>query len=59
MKKRVLALILVLAMVLGCAPSAFAAVPLTNNSYVAEQNKLAPSTGLAENEAEQEEETEV
>ena len=54
--KRVLALVLVLAMVLGCAPAAFAVVPLTDNSYVAEQNELT-TTGIAESEAEQEEET--
>ena len=54
MMKRVLALVLVLAMVLGCAPAAFAAVPLTDNSYVAEQNELAQTPGVVQNEAEQE-----
>ena len=52
MMKRVLSLILVLALVLGCAPGAFAAVNLTNNSAT-EQAELEPAVGITEAPAEE------
>ena len=51
MMKRVLSLILVMAMVFGCVPNAFAVVNLTNSS-VAEQNELEPAVGITEAPAE-------
>jgi len=44
--KRVLSLILVLALVLGCVPTAFAVVPLTDNS-AAQEDKIEAVTGIA------------
>ena len=51
MMKRVLSLILVMALVFGCVPNAFAVVNLTNNS-AAEQNELEPAVGITEAPAE-------
>ena len=47
MMKRVLSLILVLAMVLSCAPNVFAVVNLTEPA-VTEQSELAPVVGAAQ-----------
>ena len=55
MMKRVLSLILALVMVISCAPHAFAAVSLTDNS-AAEQIELEPVTGTAQAPAEDEQE---
>ena len=51
MMKRVLSLILVMALVFGCVPNAFAVVNLTNNA-AAEQNELEPAVGITEAPAE-------
>ena len=44
--KRVLSLILALALIFGCVPTAFAAVPLTDNS-AAQENELESVNGVA------------